>query len=188
MALVSVAVVSKDSRPLYLKEFRKGGANDSQACGTSTSTGFGVGVGSGRIDSTGSDDIFCLAHEASSDTLAPGSLAAAPTEPLDLGLPTNTGRTCSIQQQFILHSALDRVHQLTEPNGMGAAWRYGRAGQIGHEAMYVGLLSHVEDVRVYGYITTTKIKIIVAVEDAFLPGQTEQGKAHEAALKNLMVS
>lgn len=176
MALVSVAVVSKDNRPLYLKEFRDGAGSDSQAWGTSN----GVGIGARGVIDSNSADIFYLAHEASSDA------AIAPTEPLDP--PTNMiGQSCSIQQQFILHSALDRIQQLTEPDGMGAAWRHGRAGQIGHEAMYVGLIGHVEDLRVYGYITTTKIKIIVAVEDAFLPGQTEQGKAHEVALKNLMV-
>mmetsp|Transcript_36053 Transcript_36053/g.78964 ORF Transcript_36053/g.78964 Transcript_36053/m.78964 type:complete len:224 (+) Transcript_36053:115-786(+) len=176
MALVSVAIVSKDNRPLYLKDFREDGGGDSQAWG------IGVGGTVSGIDAS-SADLFHLAHEASSDKAATAAAAVAPTEPLQASI----GQSCSIQQQFILHSALDRMHQLCEPDGMGAAWRYGRTGQIGHEAMYVGLIGHVEDVRVYGYITTTKIKIIVAVEDAFLPGQTEQGKAHEVALKNLMI-
>ena len=176
MSLVSVAIVSKDNKPLYLKDFR------------------------GSRDITESDefmsvDMFDLAREASNSVSqsAPasspasdgtGAGAGGSTVPLDAEI----GKSCSIDQQFILHSALDRLEQLMEPNGLGAAWRYGRNNQLGNEAMFVGLIGHVDDLRLYAYITTTKIKIIVACEDAFLPGQADQGRAHDVALKNLMVS
>lgn len=174
MSLVSVAIVSKDNKPLYLKDFR------------------------GSRDITESDefvsvDMFDLAREASnsvsqsapaSSPASDGAGAGGSTVPLDAEI----GKSCSIDQQFILHSALDRLEQLMEPNGLGAAWRYARPNQIGHEAMFVGLIGHVDDLRLYAYITTTKIKIIVACEDAFLPGQADQGRAHDVALKNLMVS
>lgn len=170
MSLVSVAVVSKDNRPLYLKDFR--GSRDNPASGES----FPINV---------FDD---LAREASNTSLSasPASSGAGgcTVPPLD----TEIGKSCSMDQQFVLHSALDRIEQLMEPDGLGAAWRYGRPNQLGHEAMFVGLVGQCDDLRLYAYITTTKIKIIVACEDAFLPGQADQGRAHDIALKNLMVS
>lgn len=172
MSLVSVAIVSKDNKPLYLKGFRDISESDDS---------FPV-------------DMFDLAREASNNMQSTpatspvsdgaGAGAGGSTVPLDAKI----GKTCSIDQQFVLHSALDRLEQLMEPNGLGAAWRYGRPNQLGHEAMFVGLIGHVDDLRLYAYITTTKIKIIVACEDAFLPGQADQGRAHDVALKNLMVS
>lgn len=169
MSLVSVAVVSKDNRPLYLKDFR--GSRDNPASGES----FPI-------------DVFDLAREASNTSLSasPASSGAGgcTVPPLDAEI----GKSCSMDQQFVLHSALDRIEQLMEPGGLGAAWRYGRPNQLGHEAMFVGLVGQCDDLRLYAYITTTKIKIIVACEDAFLPGQADQGRAHDIALKNLMVS
>ena len=162
MSLVSVAIVSKDNKPLYLKDFR--GSRDIS-----------------ESDESFPVDMFDLAREASDGA---GAGAGDSTVPLDAEI----GKSCSIDQQFVLHSALDRLEHLMEPNGLGAAWRYGRPNQLGHEAMFVGLIGHVDDLRLYAYITTTKIKIIVACEDAFLPGQADQGRAHDVALKNLMAS
>ena len=166
MSLVSVAIVSKDNKPLYLKDFR--GSRDIS-----------------ESDESFPVDMFDLAREASQPAPASdGAGAGDGAGPLDAEI----GKSCSIDQQFVLHSALDRLEHLMEPNGLGAAWRYGRPNQLGHEAMFVGLIGHVDDLRLYAYITTTKIKIIVACEDAFLPGQADQGRAHDVALKNLMVS
>lgn len=69
---------------------------------------------------------------------------------------------CSLKQQFILHTALDRFVQLAGPPP-GYNWR--SPGVTGVDANFVGLLCPIEDFRVYGYVTTTKIKIIVVVED-----------------------
>jgi hypothetical protein len=175
MSLISVAVLSKDNRPLYLKEFN--GSSGSASIEGSSRSG----------DS--SDDLFDLAREASTLSVSSTSTSTSnaggawSTGPLNAGI----GQSCSIDQQFLLHAALDRLEQLTEPKGQGAAWRFGRPNQLGHEAMWVGLVGHVDDVRLYAYVTTTKVKIIVACEDTFL-GQAEQGRAHDVALKNLMVS
>lgn len=170
MSVVSVAVVSKDNKPLYLRDI-----SDS--------------------DGPYPVDMFDLAREASNvsqsaSASSPASDGAGAASGSDSTVPLDAeiGKSCSIDQQFVLHSALDRLEQLMEPNGLGAAWRYGRPNQLGHEAMFVGLIGHVDDLRLYAYITTTKIKIIVACEDAFLPGQADQGRAHDVALKNLMVS
>ena len=177
MSLFSVAVLSKDNRPLYLKEFN--GSSGSASVEGSSRSGDTL---------TSSDDLFDLAREAStlsvSSTSTNSAGGARSAGPLNAGI----GQSCSIDQQFILHAALGRLEQLTEPKGQGAAWRFGRPNQLGHEAMWVGLVGHVDDVRLYAYVTTTKVKIIVACEDTSLPGQAEQGRAHDVALKNLMVS
>jgi hypothetical protein len=85
------------------------------------------------------------------------------------GLPPPKDRpppACSLRQQFILHSALDRFEQLAGPSP-GYAWRTTNAS--GTDAMFVGLLCPVDDLRVYGYMTTTQIKFILCVEDDALP-------------------
>ena len=177
MSLFSVAVLSKDNRPLYLKEFN--GSSGSASVEGSSRSGDTL---------TSSDDLFDLAREASTLSVSSTSTSSAggarSAGPLNAGI----GQSCSIDQQFILHAALGRLEQLTEPKGQGSAWRFGRPNQLGHEAMWVGLVGHVDDVRLYAYVTTTKVKIIVACEDTSLPGQAEQGRAHDVALKNLMVS
>jgi len=67
-----------------------------------------------------------------------------------------------LKQQFILHSALDRFEELAGPLP-GYGWR--KPGSAGTDAMWVGLLCPVEDMRVYGYWTSTKIKFIVVIQD-----------------------
>lgn len=57
------------------------------------------------------------------------------------------GWDCSIRHQFILHAALDRYEQLAGP-APGYGWR--TAGVSGTDAMFMGLLCPVEDMRVYG--------------------------------------
>jgi hypothetical protein len=63
--------------------------------------------------------------------------------------PPSTPRhvDCSMRQQFLLHDALDRFEQLAGPHP-GYAWR--APGVSGTDAMWVGLLCPVEDLRVYG--------------------------------------
>jgi hypothetical protein len=73
----------------------------------------------------------------------------------------NTSIDCSLRQQFILHAALDRFEQLAGPHSCG--WR--EPGVTGNAAMFVGLLYPIEDMRVYGYMTTTQIKFLLTVED-----------------------
>ena len=55
---------------------------------------------------------------------------------------------CSTRQQFVLHAALDRMDQLigTPP---GYTWRKPDT-KPGKDAMFMGLLCPVEDMRVYG--------------------------------------
>mmetsp|Transcript_25022 Transcript_25022/g.38568 ORF Transcript_25022/g.38568 Transcript_25022/m.38568 type:complete len:204 (+) Transcript_25022:318-929(+) len=84
----------------------------------------------------------------------------------------NNSATC-LKQQFILHSALDRFEELAGPLP-GYGWR--KPGSTGTDAMWVGLLCPVEDMRVYGYWTSTKIKFILVIQDGIdlLPPNNQQ--------------
>ena len=73
-----------------------------------------------------------------------------------------TSPKCSLRQQFVLHAALDRFEQLAGPHP-GCGWR--QPGASGNDAMWVGLLLPDQDVRVYGYQTTTQVKFLLTVED-----------------------
>jgi hypothetical protein len=153
MAAVSLAILGKTNEPLYLREFLYGG----------------------RL-SLSEEELFGLTvvdHQ--------GVVDETP---------------CSLRQQFILHAALDRFEQLSGPPP-GYAWR--KPGVQGTDAMFVGLLCPVENMRVYGkrvwmfrcqchsrvlcflaytctnrknvyryvegYMTTTQIRFLLAVQD-----------------------
>lgn len=73
---------------------------------------------------------------------------------------------CSARHQFVMHAALDRFEQLAGPLP-GYGWR--KPGASGVDGMFVGLLCPIEDLRVYGYVTTTRIKILLVVEDDAVP-------------------
>eukprot|EP00591_Stephanopyxis_turris_P013341 CAMPEP_0195520848 /NCGR_PEP_ID=MMETSP0794_2-20130614/17581_1 /TAXON_ID=515487 /ORGANISM="Stephanopyxis turris, Strain CCMP 815" /LENGTH=191 /DNA_ID=CAMNT_0040650283 /DNA_START=42 /DNA_END=617 /DNA_ORIENTATION=- len=89
----------------------------------------------------------------------------------------------TLRNQFIVHSALDRFEELTGPTS-GNRWR--TPGATGSDAMWVGLLCPIEDLRVYGYLTNTNIKILAVLEDTFEPGQQQQ--ARESTLKTLLAN
>lgn len=90
---------------------------------------------------------------------------------------------CSLKQQFIVHSALDRFVQLAGPPP-GFNWR--APGVMGVDACFLGLLCPVEDWRVYGYATTTKIKFVLAVEDDEMISFSDQ-QAVDERIKTLLV-
>lgn len=59
-------------------------------------------------------------------------------------------KVCSLSHQFILHAALDRFEELAGPPP-GFGWK--DPGAFGADAMWVGLLCPVEEMRVYGEST-----------------------------------
>jgi len=86
----------------------------------------------------------------------------------------------SLRHQFIIHAALDRFEEITGPNS-GNRWR--TPGSTGSDAMWVGLLCPMEELRVYGYLTNTSIKFMAILED----GEKQAGVS-ESGLKSLFAS
>jgi hypothetical protein len=121
MTAISLAIVAKSSEPLYIKEFYGEGSKH-------------------EADMLSEEELFGL---------------PAPTENNESSLSNTSSSSsnnkqhpdCSLRQQFILHAALDRFEQLDGPPP-GYAWR--SPGVSGADAMFVGLLCPVEDMRVYG--------------------------------------
>ncbi|GAX13716.1 hypothetical protein FisN_2Hh538 [Fistulifera solaris] len=83
---------------------------------------------------------------------------------LSLSTTSTVKQACSVRQQFILHAALDKFEQLAGPPP-ACAWR--APGVTGTDAMLVGFLCPVDDMRVYGYMTTTQIKFLLTVRDGY---------------------
>jgi len=144
MSAIALAIIGKNNTPLYLHEF------------LDTSRG-------GNEDATiTEEELFGLPSRKSdnADSSSAGTAAS---------LKEQEGRSssnkCSLQQQFVLHAALDRFEQLAGPHP-GCGWRAPGVAN-GNEAMWVGLLcpSAQQDRRVYGYQTTTQIKFLLTVED-----------------------
>jgi len=96
---------------------------------------------------------------------------------------SSKAKNCSLKQQFVLHAALDRFEELAGPPP-GFAWR--ESGSTGTNAMWVGLLCPMEDMRVYGYQTTTQMKIMAVVEDS-ITSQQLQNQLLEEEVKQLLV-
>lgn len=89
---------------------------------------------------------------------------------------------CSLRQQFILHDALDIFDEISGPPP-GFAWR-GQRNVTGTEAMWAGCLCPIEDMRVYGYMTTTQIKLLITILDD--PMSSDQ-RAEDQNVKNLAI-
>jgi len=85
---------------------------------------------------------------------------------------------CSLRYQFIIHAALDRFEEITGPL---ADNRWRTPGATGSNAMWVGLLCPIEEVRVYGYLTNTNIKFMAVIED----GEDRRQPIRESDLKSL---
>ena len=79
----------------------------------------------------------------------PTAAVPSPTLPTDL----SAGFECSVRHQFILHAAVDRLEQLAGlPPGFG--WKQSFTAH-GMEGCFVGLLTPIEDMRVYGKYDAT---------------------------------
>ena len=151
MSAVSLAIIGKGNEPLYLREF---GSEE------------------------GLDDDAALFGLSSSGTTTNNTEGATANK--NAGTSAITG--CSLRQEFILHAALDRFVQLNGPPP-GFAWRHNHnnaAEQQPPQAQsmlsgetdpqFVGLLGPWEDLRLYGWMTTTQIKFLVAIQDAEIDG------------------
>lgn len=169
MALVCLAIVGKDNEPLYLRDF---------PLPNSTRNNLNAPL-------TGNDND---SNDNVSNALPNDDMKQKYDDPFGFfteSMPKNTGEShsSSLRNQFICHAALDRFYELTGPNS-GNRWR--TPGATGSEAMWVGLLCPVEELRVYGYLTNTNIKFMAVIEDNDEAGT--QLQLREAELKTLFAS
>lgn len=141
MALVSIGIVGKDNEPLYLCDFVGGKNNNRNDKGNENEDCINNPA---SPEEDHDDDPFGFFHNNSNKS----------------NVPLVSFHDCSLHFQFILHASLDRLEEMTAP---GQRWR--TPGATGSEAMWVGLLCPVENYRVYGYLTTTNIKILAIMED-----------------------
>eukprot|EP00977_Amphora_coffeiformis_P009124 scaffold2069_cov187-Amphora_coffeaeformis.AAC.41 len=147
MSAVSLAIIGKGNEPLYLCEF-------------------------GSDDELREDDAALFGLETPSSSSSNNN---------NNNNNNNSGgegkrKMCSLRQEFILHAALDRFVELNGPPP-GFAWRHNIAAQyqqqqqqVVPDPQFVGLLGPWEDLRLYGWMTTTQIKFLVAIQDAEIDG------------------
>lgn len=164
MAAVSLAIVDRDDKPIYCTEFASKYHWHQEEGISSEEELFGLNLSSTAADAADEKDCGIVA-----------SIDASGLFP------------CSLKQQFMLQTALDRFVQKSGPPP-GYHWRSPGAVAGTPDAMFVGLLCPVEDFRVYGYAMTTQMKIIVVVEDdEFIPASlSEQQSTSDDRTKALM--
>lgn len=74
----------------------------------------------------------------------------------------------TLKLTYIVHTSLDVVEEKIAAPGR----RVGGAPSVGGES-FLGLLFPTEEYRVYGYITSTKLKLVVIVDDVEPVRETE---------------
>ncbi|GFH47489.1 hypothetical protein CTEN210_03964 [Chaetoceros tenuissimus] len=85
-------------------------------------------------------------------------------------------KTMSLKNKFLIHSALDRFEEIEEST---------EKQQSGANKMWIGLLGSFDEKKVYGYVTSTRIKFFASMDDV------EDGNeqfVREAALKALFAN
>ncbi|KAL7557496.1 hypothetical protein ACA910_005252 [Epithemia clementina (nom. ined.)] len=180
--VVSLAIIGKNNEPLYLKEFIE------RKIGSPQQGHFDEGELFGIVPPNNNNKAASLPPSKESSPSSDAANNNVVVEGAELqndlsetseyddedddfivesGTATFKAIRISLKQEFILHAALDRFEQLSGPPP-GYAWRRGignTTGSDNHHPMYMGLLCPVEDLRVYGYMTTTQIKFFVVIVD-----------------------
>eukprot|EP00934_Nitzschia_sp_Nitz4_P003436 Nitzschia sp. Nitz4//scaffold2_size372955//158279//158885//NITZ4_000412-RA/size372955-snap-gene-0.78-mRNA-1//-1//CDS//3329546745//3426//frame0 len=77
----------------------------------------------------------------------------------------------STRLTFAMHAALDRLDQLSGPPP-GKAWRKLASSQ-GRSPFFAGLLCPMDEMKLYGYVTSTQVKFILILEDEARPMEDE---------------
>jgi hypothetical protein len=138
MAAIAFAIFGKDNSSLYLREF---------------------------ISDTGGD-CYSIESPNSGNDYDNDEGVLFGMEPLSAStsiLKSNESFCCSVRHRFVLHSALDRLEQLTT-NPDGTTKKKININNAKNNN-FLGLVLPIEETRVYGYITNTQIKFILIVED-----------------------
>ena len=209
MPLVGLAVVGRDGDLMYVRQFRRNGPQEEEDdfdffdCDDDCSDPFGKidmeepPRGIDREDEEAANQSSDPSPPATDGDGAGGGIddaaSSAPptallrrsqqTRPPKPPISTTIGRSddCSLRHQFVLLSALDRFDEIVGPDGR--AGRRNPASVSGSEAMWVGLLCPVEELRVYGYLTATGVRILASVVDSFPPDEAADQRRREAELR-----
>lgn len=145
MALVTLAVVGRDNEPLYIRDFvaSNKNVNPSPKKGEEEKQESEIQ----KLDSQSS----LVIEELEDDPFGFFEYQSK-----------NINESCSMTHQFVIHSALDRFEEIT---ALSIRQRWRTPGATGTNAMWVGLLCPIDDMKVYGYLTNTGIKIMAAIND-----------------------
>jgi hypothetical protein len=138
MSLICIAIVGKDNAPLYLRDF------DSNPLSCKTS---------GEKDTQ--NDVFGLFHR-DFDLFNKSTTS------------TYLNNAMSLQNQLVMHSALDLFMEKIPSNG--------------NKTMWLGLLGYIDECKIYGYLTSTKIKFMASIHDVH---DGKDDLVREAGLKSL---
>lgn len=126
-----------------------------------------AGVGNDEVDVGASG-----AAAPSTGRTIPPSVRGGPARPMNFA---------SLSHQFMIHASLDHVDEKVRDIVTRGA---GAGTQAAGDAMYLGFLCPVEEMRMYGYMTNTGTKVVAMVEDVAGVGQQQR----EVDLKTLFAS
>ena len=158
--VVSLAIIGKNNEPLYLKEFLQRNNETPARHRDLVDEGelFGLVSPKPSVNQDSTTEAEASPNSIDNDN------EDATDDTTEIGPAIFESIPISLKQEFILHAALDRFEQLSGPPP-GYGWRKGNTAGDGPHPMYVGLLCQVEDLRVYGYMTSTQVKVFCVIVD-----------------------
>jgi Sedlin, N-terminal conserved region len=195
MAAVSLAIIGKNNEPLYMREFffNDDNLHNSSAAGLIPTEEelFGICITGKQQDKQNENEENNNATTTFTATVA--AAAAASTSFTTTTKSSFSAHGCSLRQQFLLHAALDRFEELSGPPP-GFAWRRRNnttaanttttatavvvsptfnanantntsASAAAAADAFVGLLCPLEEFRVYGFMTTTRVKFLLTIRE-----------------------
>jgi len=183
MALVTLAIVGKDNTPLYLCDFDQDNECSNVAAVTKTMV---KTVNKQNDDNTAKED-------------EDAALLYSFFEPSS----KKQNESSSLKNQFIMYSALDRCEELIaskvyniNPNNDNSSSPQSSSTTTTtaegiQNSMWIGLLGTIDEMKVYGYMTNTKIKFMASIQDTDDTTTFTRNKQHfarEGGLKSFFAS
>ena len=167
MTISSLAILSRRENGkdelLYIKEFR----NNHQQGSSSNNDD--------DIDTDLFQSILLAEENEYSNTNNPGSYEVS-----------SSRDDCSLRHQFLLQSALEKMNEDVKfENQLRTTFD---RQFVGNDYMWIGFICPIDEYRMYGYITNTNVKIIVAVEDDILSEQEDLQKMRDTEIRKIFVS
>mmetsp|Transcript_19148 Transcript_19148/g.28682 ORF Transcript_19148/g.28682 Transcript_19148/m.28682 type:complete len:204 (+) Transcript_19148:128-739(+) len=162
MSISSLAIFSRRENGkdelLYVKEFR----NNHHQQGSSNDD---------DIDTDLFQSILLAEENEYSNTNNPGSYEA------------NRQDDCSVRHQFLLQSGLEKMNEDVKfENQLRTTFD---RQFVGNDYMWIGFICPIDEYRLYGYVTNTNVKIIVAVEDDILSEQEDLQKMRDTEIRKI---
>ncbi|KAL0811669.1 hypothetical protein ABMA28_009117 [Loxostege sticticalis] len=101
------------------------------------------------------------------------------------GIGNDSGSDNELSRQWLVHTALDALEERLTTTGNGAAGANANAARTDMRDLYLGLLYSTDTHKIYGYVTNTRIKLVLVTHSTSPSGSNIRDAEVRAALRRL---